>query len=550
MLKKYSSWASMQSSPSVITDVTMIKSVLVKGDEQEQQSSKNFEEIEASSHMHINDDIQSSSAPISISSSTTNEPNKVCSIEKPSKVSSSTMKRNSKHKYRHYHHRNRHHNHQQRAKSVGQQPKLLSPSKFTIKNSKHVDQNQQPKIIYPRVSNNTDHSIDMNGLVKFSRETDNKTASIDDQKAPSVVNRDVDIQRSIVSKSICQSVLPNKDQEKKTSRGNIPLKTIENKIVSQRVAPTNETQVGNYCPMCCTQSTPSYINPCCVEPTERIYVDDSCCIPSTTINCGASNSCVIPQYDPIVCVPQQQHQQQQIIICTDPMQQTLSQQQYVCLENTPQISFCTPLSANSSPQSLICVPQTPCQSTSSIVIQQQPQIQVLPLQIISSSQTPAAQCMQICPNTPQALQTQPTIQISTPNVTVTPQVLYQRPYDTVVLPAQKQQLVCATPPAVALSRPSYAPVCVAPAPRPSGPTMFRNALIRTVAQKSGLQIAVCAPAQQSMVCRPAQQSMVCTPAQQPMVCTPASQPMICAPAPPPPQMVCAPASPPMVCTAR
>ncbi|CAF1408359.1 unnamed protein product [Rotaria sp. Silwood1] len=592
MLKKYSSWASCQSSPSMNTDMTMIKSVTVKSNEQQhqQESFEKLVDIQASSNMHVNDDIQSSSirlktraiqlamiskqrasffaAPIKISSSITNEQNKVCSIEKLSKDTPSTIKRNSKHKHKHHHHHHHHRHHQhrrQRAKYFGQKPKILSPSKFSIKNPKHIDQdqqNQQPKIIYPRVSTNKDDTINMNGLTKTFHNTNTVTELIDDQKTPSVVYHDADIQPSSLSKSISQSVVRNKDQEKKTTRGNIPLKTIENKFISQRVAGANEAQVGNYCTTICAQSTPSCINPCCVEQAEQICIEDNCCIPSTTINCG-SNSCVIQQCDPIMCVPQQQ--QQQIVICADSMpsqnfcctsssnniiQQT---QQYFCADNNPQLSMCQSLSTNSSPQSLICVSQTPCQATPSIVIQQQPQIQVQPLQIISSSQTPAAQCVQLCSSASQV--------IPSPTIQITPQILYQRPYDTVVLPVQNQQLVCATPPAVSLSRPSYAPMCVVPAasaPPPSGPNMFRNALIQIVSKTTGIPVKppmVCTPASPAMVCSPTPPSMVCSAAPPTMVCSPTPSAMVCSPAPPamvcaraPQAMVCAPAQSPMVCT--
>ncbi|CAF3718597.1 unnamed protein product [Rotaria sordida] len=544
MLKKYSSWTSNQSLTSMNTDMTMIKSVTMKGDEQ-QQRSKNHEEVEGTSHIHVNNDIQSSSISISSSSSTINKQTKVSSVEKSSKDTLTKTKWNPKHKHHRHHH---HHNYRQRTKCVGQQQKILSPSKVTIKNSKSIHQDQQLRIIRPKVSNNNNCTNNTNGLTKLSH----KTTLIDNQKVPLAVYRDVNIQPSIISKSNSQLVLSDKDKKKKTSRGNIPLKTIENKLVSQRAAPTSEAQVSNYSSMICTQPTP-----CCVQQTERIYIDDSCCNPSTTITCP-SNPCVIQQCDPMVCFPQQQ--QPQVIVYTDQMpsqnfictsspnniiQQTLPQQ-YACVDNTPQICICQSLSTNSSPQSFICVPQTPCPTTSSIFIQQPPQ-----MQIISPSQSPAAQCFQICSTTPQALQAPPTIQICTPNVTVNPQVICQRPCDSVALPVQKQQLVCTSTPTITLNRPSCATVCCAPAApvsqpscatvccapaapvsqpscatvccaraipipqSPPGPSMFRQALIQTLSKRTGLPLPVVCTVNAPV----AEQPMICTPAQPPMVCT-------------------------------
>ena len=70
-------------------------------------------------------------------------------------------------------------------------------------------------------------------------------------------------------------------------------------------------------------------------------------------------------------------------------------------------------------------------------------------------------------------------------ISASPQILYQRPYDPLILPIQNQQVAIAnTPPILALSQPSYAPAPAriapaAPSPRPlPGPTMFRNALVR------------------------------------------------------------------------
>lgn len=66
-----------------------------------------------------------------------------------------------------------------------------------------------------------------------------------------------------------------------------------------------------------------------------------------------------------------------------------------------------------------------------------------------------------------------------------PQILYQRPYDPVVLPIQNQQVAIAQQPLITLSQPSYAPSRIIPAAavgggggQLGGPSMFRHALLR------------------------------------------------------------------------
>ena len=66
-------------------------------------------------------------------------------------------------------------------------------------------------------------------------------------------------------------------------------------------------------------------------------------------------------------------------------------------------------------------------------------------------------------------------------ISASPQILYQRPYDPIVIPVQNQPLAVAQTPLIALSQPSYAPariVPAAPAPQPRGPRMFQHALVR------------------------------------------------------------------------
>lgn len=57
---------------------------------------------------------------------------------------------------------------------------------------------------------------------------------------------------------------------------------MENKLVSHRVAPTDETQVGNFPSMFCSQSVPSIVNTGCVQAIEQIVYQDDCCRPAMT----------------------------------------------------------------------------------------------------------------------------------------------------------------------------------------------------------------------------------------------------------------------------
>ena len=64
-----------------------------------------------------------------------------------------------------------------------------------------------------------------------------------------------------------------------------------------------------------------------------------------------------------------------------------------------------------------------------------------------------------------------------------PQLLYQRPYDPVVVPVQNQQMAVANSPLVALSQPSYAPARIPPVVtggQSQGPNMFRHALLQVM----------------------------------------------------------------------
>lgn len=66
----------------------------------------------------------------------------------------------------------------------------------------------------------------------------------------------------------------------------IPLQSVKNKLVSQRVTSVNETQVSNYPSVIYTDSYPSITCDC--QKVERIYYGNNCC---STSGC-ASNSCV------------------------------------------------------------------------------------------------------------------------------------------------------------------------------------------------------------------------------------------------------------------
>lgn len=66
-------------------------------------------------------------------------------------------------------------------------------------------------------------------------------------------------------------------------------------------------------------------------------------------------------------------------------------------------------------------------------------------------------------------------------ILASPQVLYQRPYDPVVVPMQNQQVAVAAPSLAALSQPSYAPsriISTTQGAQSNEPNMFRHALLR------------------------------------------------------------------------
>jgi hypothetical protein len=119
---------------------------------------------------------------------------------------------------------------------------------------------------------------------------------------------------------------------------------------------------------------------------------------------------ILQQPESICCLPQQQQQQQQqkLFLCTDPT----SMQDFICSSSAtmqPTIISQMPVfnapSANLSSQQFICISEPSVQPSASIIIQQQPQIQAQPIQIIQAPQTQPAQYLQISSATPQIIQT-------------------------------------------------------------------------------------------------------------------------------------------------
>ena len=209
---------------------------------------------------------------------------------------------------------------------------------------------------------------------------------------------------------------------------------MENKLVSHRVAPTNETQVGNFPSMCCTQSVPSIVNTGCVQAIEQIVYQDDCCLPGLT-SCvrKIQSHCTflvklfqcVQQPESYICLPQhhqQQQQQQQILLCTDP----ISTQDFICSSSRPiqstfvnQVPVCASSLSNFSNSPCLCVSQSSTiQPSASFIIQQQPQIFQVPQaqpqiiqfsqaqpQIIQVPQAQPAQYLQITSASPQIIQT-------------------------------------------------------------------------------------------------------------------------------------------------
>ncbi|CAF3707376.1 unnamed protein product [Rotaria sordida] len=531
MSRKYSSWASNQ--PSANSNIPLMKLTTVVGSEQDQL--KNLERVEAFPHMYINVDVPPPPASSSMTNIDTraiqptmisrhnssffaaptviaNTQTKIWPVEKSSKNSSfestsSTSKRPHKHKHHHHHHhgdkRNHHHHHhhhhhnnrRHRAKSAESirnrtNQTFISTPKMMVTNPQYIEQDQQqqqqqqPMIVYREVPNGEGYTVDnTNRLATVPYDTRNESTFVDDQQAPFFVYRDANFQQqpqSIVTDGTPQQLFFNHDQD----------------AFIQQTEPS----------MCLPQQQqPSQIV-YCTDPNQQDYF------------CTLNNNNFIQQS---ISPPHQQQQQQQ-------------QQQLVCFDNLPtiqptiinQIPVFNPLSTNTNSQSLISIPQSQLQRTASVfiqqpqsqpqplqIIQQQPQqlqviqqphpIQVIQqpqaLQLVQSSQPQNGQILQIASATPQIIQSPPvlqTFQIPTQTVTASPQILYQRPYDPVVVPIQNQQMAAiASPSVLALSQPSYAPSRIIPATQTTdlqGPNMFRHALLRTVAGRTGLPISTAA----------------------------------------------------------
>ncbi|CAF3738287.1 unnamed protein product [Rotaria socialis] len=521
MSRQYSSWAANQAL--INPDLTTMKLATVMGNEQGQL--KHLERVEAIPHMYINLDAppppplstatmtatnfdtratqpmmmsrQNSSffAAPPVISTPINAQTKMWPAEKPTKnastfeSASSTSKRSHKHKHHHHHHSDKHHHHHHHsrrnraksAESIRNRPNqtLVSSSKMMMANPQYVEQDQQQQqsqqmVVYREVPNGEGYAVDPNGLATVPYQTQNETVAVDDQQTPCFVYRDGNFQQQpqrIVTDGIPQQIFYNQDQDT-----------------------------------------------------------------------------FIQQADGTFCLSQQQQQQQQqpssqIVYCTEPnqheyhctsnnnnniIQQTISpgQQQFVYVDNLPtsmqptminQIPVFNSLSTNAgTASSIISLPQSQLQRATSFLVQQQPQpqqlqiiqqpqsLQVLqqhqpmqiiqqpqPLQLIQSTQP---QFLQIASPASQTIQAQPvlqTLQMPTSSVAASPQILYQRPYDPIVMPVQNQQMAIANPNVLALSQPSYAPSRVMPstqATQPDGANMFRHALIRTVAGRAGLPV--------------------------------------------------------------
>ncbi|UJR08899.1 hypothetical protein I4U23_013153 [Adineta vaga] len=534
MSRKYTSWASNQLS--INPDLSaMMRLSTVSGNEQDQL--KNFERVEAIPHMYINVDappppttkfdgraiqptlIQNSQASYfaapNVMVPPSNVQTKIWPIEKPAKNTSifesgsSTSKRPHKHKHHHHHHGEKHHHHRHhsrrhRAKSAEsirnrQHPSSLSTSKLMLANSQYLDQDQQqqqqqqqPMIVYREVANGDGYSVDPNTFASVPYGTE--TAVADDQQAPMVVYRDANFSQpqqhqSVISDGLSQDIFYNQDQDG---------------VIQQTADPF----------FCLPQQQQQQ------QSSQIVYCTDS---NQQDYMCASNNNNIIQQV-----VTPQQHQQHQ-------------QQQFVCVDNSSstmqptiinQIPVFNPLATAQSSQSIISMPQTSLQRATSVLIQQQPQHQPLqiiqqpqPLQVIQqpqplqliqqpqqlqfipNQQAQTGQYLQIASATPQIIQTiQPqviqnpsvlqTIQVPAQTVAASPQILYQRPYDPVMVPIQNQQLAIANSPVVSLSQPSYAPARIASTlagGQSQGPNMFRHALLQTVAGRTGVPLPAAQP---------------------------------------------------------
>ncbi|CAF0929542.1 unnamed protein product [Adineta ricciae] len=516
--KSASPQASDLSTPSIKRDLSTTKLVDIKGGKQDQfkkaERTNNSPHLylndAASPHMYLNVDTTSlSSPPIdSLPPSADKKSVKAWPAMRSTKnvhrSESVTLTTERNHKPKHHQHRHHHcssrkrhhschrrHSYQPRSNSnEGQHNQTTQSSPKVIIANSTTDASQQPVLVYRRILNNKGQTISL------PLDANGESIVLENQQKPLVVYRD-------------PSVQPNTEisanSSRKKQKGNIPLQSVENKIVSRRAASQNEAQVESYPPVICTEPYSNIINSCGVQEIERIYFEDDCCTPSSFVDC-TSNSCIPQPCDPFVCLPQQQ--QQQILLCTEPatsncnLVQQVScspspqQQQYVYVDSSPstiisQVPACNPISTTTQSQAYLCVPQTSSSSPTQILIQQQPQATTQSFQIIQTPQVQTGQILTVTPAAPALANIQPqiiqTIQTPTQALAASPQILYQRSYDPTVLQLQSQQVSIANSPVATLSQPCYIPqqrVTV-------GPRLFQNALARTVSDRTG--VPVCFP---------------------------------------------------------
>ncbi|UJR37334.1 hypothetical protein I4U23_030042 [Adineta vaga] len=369
-----------------------------------------------------------------------------------------TSERNQKNKHHHHHRRHYQHNRKRRhschhhhrhsyhprSNSVEEQRKQTNrPSpKVIIANSKPSTP-QKPVLVYRRILNNKGYTVNADTVANVSQEANRESIVSNNQQEPLIIYQD----------------------------SNIPQNVKMNKNVSPVIVDQNRTSI-------------------------------------------------LQQYDSSVCMPQQQ--QQQILLCSDPtttqdfvcsssncnfvqqipcqQQQQQQQQQYICIDNTSptiinQLPVCNSISTSTQPQSYLCVSQTSSPQSASIVIQQPSQMSAQPIQFIQNPQQQTGQYLKISSASPQVIQAIPspglgsiqpqiiqTVQAPAQTITASPQILYQRPYDPIVVPVQNQQFSLATTPAIGLSQPCYIPQSRVN----NGPRLFQHALARAVSDRTGM----------------------------------------------------------------
>ncbi|CAF1352149.1 unnamed protein product, partial [Didymodactylos carnosus] len=325
---------------------------------------------------------------------------------------------------------------------------------------------------------------------------------------------------------------------------NSKLNSIKKQYTLHRSPSINERQVGNY-PFLTPQQTIIQTTSGVPQEYESIYYEEDYDQP---LHCIRES--YVLQSDPLSSYVQSSadtqvihHQQPSITYLSQP-----SSQQYLCSPSSqavqtvivaqqPQTTSIQPTFINQMPiqttrqQPLLCV-QSPLQQTASVILQQPQQIQqpqiiqtsmsvpqiiqaIQPQQLVQAIQpqqlVQAIQPQQLIQAIQpqqliQAIQPQQLIQAIQPqqlmqaatvlpanllqSLQASPQLLYQRPYDPVIIPMQNQQI--AISPLVPLSQPSYAPARLVALPQSSllaqqqqRPNMFQQALVRTVADQTG-----------------------------------------------------------------